>query len=172
MYHADREIRDRAMICAILDMCDVIDIGFFDDEYPYVIPVNFGYEFEDDLIFYTHHALEGYKNTLVAKNPHVCAVTHKFMGKIYNAYDHSSHDYRSVMAFGEMSFVPHGSADYKKAWEALARCNGHSLPEAVFSADFPVLMGKIVCKAENVVGKAQRHITTVEEVPLKSDERP
>ena len=64
MYHAEREIRDKKIIKAILDMCDVINIGFFDDEYPYVLPVNFGYEFEDNLVFYMHHAVEGYKNKL------------------------------------------------------------------------------------------------------------
>lgn len=41
MYHAEREIRDHDIIKAILDMCDIINIGFFDDEYPYVLPVTF-----------------------------------------------------------------------------------------------------------------------------------
>ncbi|MDR0494522.1 MAG: pyridoxamine 5'-phosphate oxidase family protein [Treponema sp.] len=166
MYHADREIRDRKIIMAILDMCDVINIGFFDDEYPYVLPVNFGYEFEDNLVFYTHHAIEGYKNKLIKSSPKVCVVTHKFMDHIRNNYDNSGHDYRSVMAFGEMSFIARESGEYGKAWAALCRCNGRAVPDAVFKPEFKVLMGKIVCRPGNVAGKAQRHITELDQVPF------
>ncbi|MDR0473129.1 MAG: pyridoxamine 5'-phosphate oxidase family protein [Treponema sp.] len=166
MHHADREIRDRKIIMAILDMCDVINIGFFDDEYPYVLPVNFGYEFEDNLVFYTHHAAEGYKNKLIKSSPKVCVVTHKFIDHIHNDYDNSGHDYRSVMAFGEMSVIERESAEYGKAWGALCRCNGRAVPDAVFKPEFKVLMSKIACRPENVIGKAQRHITTVDQVPF------
>jgi len=170
MYHTDREIRDKTIIKAILDMCDVINIAFFDDEYPYILPVNFGYEFEDDLIFYTHHAINGYKNKLVANNPKVCVVTYKFAGHIYNDYDHSSHDYRSIMAFGEMYFISGDSADYDKAWRALAKSYGHNISDALFEPDFKarILMAKIVCKPENVIGKAQRSVSSVEQVPFDS----
>ena len=167
MYHADREIRDKDIIKAILDICDVISIGFFDDEYPYVLPVNFGYDFEDDLIFYTHHAVMGYKNKLVENNPKVCVTTYKFIDHVYNDYDKSSHDYRSVMAFGEISFISRDSDDYSKAWDALCRCNGRTVPDVVFKPNFKILMGKIVCRKENVFGKAQRPIKSVEDVPFK-----
>ena len=167
MYHADREIRDRDVIKAILDMCDVITIGFHDDDYPYVLPVNFGYEFDDDLIFYTHHAPVGYKNKLIEKNPKVCVTTYKFMDRIFNDYDNSSHDYRSVMAYGEMSFIRRDSDEYGKAWSVFCACNGRTVPDTVFQPDFNVLMGKIVCLRENVIGKAQRHITRPDEVPFK-----
>ena len=168
MHHAEREIRDKSIIKAILDMCEVINIGFFDDEYPYILPVNFGYEYEDDLVFYTHHATDGYKNALVAKNPKVCVVTYKFVGHIYNDYDHSSHDYRSVMAFGDMSFISNEGADYDKAWRALGKTYGHNISDALFAPDFKdrILMGKIVCKPENVIGKAQRSVTSLDQVPF------
>ena len=172
MYHADREIRDKEIIKAILDMCDVINVGFFDDEYPYVLPVNFGYEYDENLVFYMHHATEGYKNKLIEKNPKVCVTTHKFIDNIYNDYDKSSHDYRSVMAFGEIEFISRESDEYRKAWEVLCKCNGRTVPNVVFSPDFKVLMSKIVCRPENVIGKAQRHISSVEEVPFKIITRP
>jgi len=173
MYHADREIHDKEIIKAILDMCDVINIGFFDDEYPYVLPVNFGYEYEESLIFYMHHAIEGYKNKLITNNPKVCVTTHKFIDHTYNDYDNSGHDYRSVMAFGEISFISRETPDYKRAWEMLCKCNDRpSVPENVFNPNFKVLMSKIVCRPENVIGKAQRHISSVEEVPFKIIPRP
>ena len=172
MRHADREIRDREIIKAILDMCDVINVGFFDDEYPYVLPLNFGYEYEDDLIFYMHHAAEGYKNKLIEGNPKVCVTTHKFIDHIYNDYDNSGHDYRCVMAFGEIEIISKESPEYRTAWEALCRCNGRTIPTSVFRPDFKVLVTKITCRPENVIGKAQRHITSADQVPFKIIPRP
>jgi len=159
---------------AILDMCDVINIAFNDGEFPYILPVNFGYEFEDDLVFYCHHAPKGYKDTLIDKKPNVCVVTHKFMDHIYNSYDQSGHDYRSIMAFGVMSFIPADSDEYGKAWSMIASHNGRQVPDSVLETDFRynrIKMSKIVCRRENVIGKAQRHITSVDQVPLKSDPR-
>jgi len=167
MYHADREIRDKEIIKAILDMCDVISIGMFDVEYPYVLSVNFGYEFEENLTFFTHHAVVGYKNGLIKKNPKVCVNTFKFIDKIHNEYDSSSHDYRSVTAFGEMSFISRDGDDYSRAWSALCRCNGRTVPESVFNPDFKVLMAKIVCDQKNVIGKAQRNIKNAAEAPFR-----
>jgi len=174
MRHADREIRDRELIKAILDMCDVINIAFFDEEYPYNLPVNFGYEYADDLIFYCHHAAEGYKNHLIENHPKVCVVTHKFMDNIYNSYDKSGHDYRSVMAFGEISFIPSESSEYEKAWQHLCACNGRTVPEIIYNDNFrkSMKMSKIVCRPEKVIGKAQRKITSPEQIPLKTDPKP
>jgi len=173
MYHADREIRGKELIKAILDMCDVINIGFAGEEYPYVLPVNYGYEYEENLVFYMHHAIEGYKNKFIEKKPKVCVVTHRFKN-MYNDYDKSGYDYRSVMAFGEMRFIPRPAEpdEYKKAWEVLCRCNGKKVPAAVFSPDFQILMSKIVCRPENVIGKAQRRITTLDEIPFKEVLKP
>jgi len=171
----DREVKDKTLIKAILDMCDIINVAFFDEEYPYIVPLNFGYEFEDDLVFYCHHGPWGHKNTLIEKAPKVCVVTHKFLDNIYNSYDNSSHDYRSVMAFGEMSFIPPDSDEYEKAWDVLTSCNGRSTPPAVLEKGYRqnrIRMSKIVCKAENVTGRAQRNITSLEQIPLKTDPKP
>ena len=166
MFHADREIRDIAMLKAILDMCDVISIGLFDEEYPYVLPVNFGYTFQEELVFYTHHAITGYKNELIRKNPRVCVTAHRFIDAP-NETGKRVHDYRSVMAFGEMSFIPPESGEYGKAWQALTKANGRTVPEAVFRPGYEVLMAKIVCKRDKVIGKAQYPITRLEDIPFK-----
>ena len=68
MRHEECEIRDKEIVKAVLDICQIINIGFFDEEYSYVLPVNFGYDCEDTLIFYTHRAAVGYKNKLGANN--------------------------------------------------------------------------------------------------------
>ena len=169
MYHAEREIRDREIIKAILNMCNVINIGFFDTEYPYVLPVNYGYEYNEDLVFYTHHAVEGYKNKLIEKNPKVCVLAHKFIDHVKFSTHKSPHDYRSVMAFGEIMVIPQSDDEYKKAWEVLTACNKREVPSSVFNPDFKVMVCKIVCSSEKVIGKAQRRIASVEQVPFEFD---
>ena len=166
MQHKNREIRDKEILKAMIDLCNIITVSFHDEEYPYALPLNFGYEFNDDLVFYTHHALNGYKNKLIANNPKVCVVAYRFIDNIHNDYDHSSHDYRSVMAFGEIMPIDRDSAEYTKAWNLLASNNNCNFSDIVFKPEFKVLMCKIVCRPENVIGKAQRHITDVKDVPL------
>lgn len=47
MRRKDREIKNPEEILAIMKQCDVCNIAFFDEEYPYVIPLNFGVEYEN-----------------------------------------------------------------------------------------------------------------------------
>jgi nitroimidazol reductase NimA-like FMN-containing flavoprotein (pyridoxamine 5'-phosphate oxidase superfamily) len=172
----DREVYGKDLLKGILDMCDIINVAFNDEEYPYVVPLNYGYEFEDDLVFYCHHGPWGHKNNLIEKDPKVCVVTHKFLDHIYNSYDKSGHDFRSLMAFGTMSFIAPDSDEYEKAWKLLFSCNGRdTVPPLVLEMSYRqsrVRMSKIVCRAEDVYGRAQRNITSMDQLPLKSDERP
>ena len=167
MYHPDREIRDKEIIKAILVMCDVITVSFNGDGFPYALPLNFGFEYGEDLVFYTHHAPEGHKNKFIEKKPKVCVTAHRFIDNIYNEYDNSHHDYRSVTAFGEMSFIPRESAEFTAAFESLCRHNGRTVPASVYGPGFNALAAKIVCRGENVTGKAQRRIARPEDVPFK-----
>ncbi|MBO4880427.1 MAG: pyridoxamine 5'-phosphate oxidase family protein [Firmicutes bacterium] len=73
MRRKDREVTDIAEIRRILDKADILHMGLFDGDYPYVVPVHYGYEFrEDTLVFYTHGAKEGHKLDLIRKDPHIC----------------------------------------------------------------------------------------------------
>ena len=44
MRRADREVTERNAILEIMDNCDCLHLALMDGEYPYVIPMNFGYE--------------------------------------------------------------------------------------------------------------------------------
>jgi hypothetical protein len=79
------------------------------------------------------------------------------------------------MAFGEMSFIdPEAGDDYEKAWRALGRAYGHDVSAHLLKPEFKksLLMGKILCRPENVIGKAQRSIKSVDDVPYKIVSRP
>ncbi|MGN1349363.1 MAG: pyridoxamine 5'-phosphate oxidase family protein [Anaerovoracaceae bacterium] len=73
MRRKDREISDFQEILKIVDACDVMRIGVNDGLYPYVVPVNFGYELDgQQLYLYIHGAMEGQKYVLLNKQPY-CA---------------------------------------------------------------------------------------------------
>ncbi len=69
MRRKDREVTELKEILSIIDSCEIIRLGFADGEFPYIVPLNFGYEVEDDqLIFYVHGAKAGRKYELMQKN--------------------------------------------------------------------------------------------------------
>lgn len=60
-------------VLAVINRCDVCRIGLFDGEFPYIVPMNFGFETaEDKLVLYFHCAVEGRKLDILRKNPKVC----------------------------------------------------------------------------------------------------
>ena len=73
MRRKDREVTDIKEILRIIDKAKVLRLGLFDGDYPYIVPLHYGYVFTDDtLIFYMHGAKEGHKIDLIQRDPHVC----------------------------------------------------------------------------------------------------
>lgn len=73
MRREDREITDIKRIIEIIDSCKVFRVAMADDGMPYVVPLNFGYEYKDGSFeFYFHCAGEGRKLDIIAKNSSVC----------------------------------------------------------------------------------------------------
>lgn len=72
MRRRDREIESTEEMLAVLDACQVMRIGMMDAGSVYVLPMNFGYQYEDgQLTFYMHGALEGKKLDLIRQNSSV-----------------------------------------------------------------------------------------------------
>lgn len=73
MRRNDREVTDINEILKIADKAKILHLGLFDGEYPYVIPLHYGYERKGGtLVFFMHSAVEGHKLDLIRKNPRVC----------------------------------------------------------------------------------------------------
>ena len=71
MRRKDREVTDRNAILSIIDECEIIRLGLADGDFPYIVPVNFGYTASDDEIaFYIHGAQAGRKYEMLTKNPY------------------------------------------------------------------------------------------------------
>lgn len=72
MRRKDREIVDHKELLAIMRKCDSCSVAFFDKEFPYIIPLNFGVTYIDGkFTLYFHGAKEGTKLELLKANNHV-----------------------------------------------------------------------------------------------------
>ena len=59
MRRRDREVTELNEIIHILDSGKVLHLGLVDQGKPYIVPMNYGYAFEDGkLVFYVHSALK------------------------------------------------------------------------------------------------------------------
>ena len=73
MRRKDREVTNIDEIKQIIERAKILHLGLFDSEYPYIVPLHYGYEFtEEKLVFYLHSAKEGHKLDLIRVNPNVC----------------------------------------------------------------------------------------------------
>lgn len=74
MRRKDREVTDINDILRIAEEAKILHLGLFDTDYPYIVPLHYGYEYVDGkLVFYMHCAKEGHKLDLIKKEPRVCA---------------------------------------------------------------------------------------------------
>ncbi len=72
MRRKDREITDIDEIIEIVKKCDVCNLALFDEQYPYIVPLNFGMTYENkSLALYFHSANVGKKLELIKKNNRV-----------------------------------------------------------------------------------------------------
>ncbi len=107
MRRKDREITDIEKMLKIMNECDCCRLGLVDKDVAYIVPMNFGYEVQQDKItLYFHGAVEGRKIDLLKKNAnvtfemdtkHELVTADKACGYSYL--------YQSVMGTGKASFV-------------------------------------------------------------------
>ena len=111
MTRRERQVTDPAEIKRILDTCQILHLGLTDGDQPYVVPMNYGYEFTGEgenerLVLYLHGARKGYKLDLMSANPKVffemdCNVQ-PFEGDVACRYGTS---YESIMGSGLATIV-------------------------------------------------------------------
>ena len=107
MRRKDKEITDINEKLAIIAKCKVCRLGLSENNYPYVIPLNYGYTFENDtLTLFFHGAYEGKKNGIIKNNNNACfeidCDTKLIEGE--NACNYS-YMFKSIIGFGEIFFL-------------------------------------------------------------------
>ncbi len=101
MRKSEREVKNLEDIVDILNRCETVRIGINgNNDYPYVVPLSFGYEVADGkVVIYVHGAKEGLKHDLIARNNKVCVEA-----DIFHRYAETGHsvttEYESIIGFG------------------------------------------------------------------------
>jgi len=72
MRRTEDEITDREEILNILKKATICRIALQGEEYPYIVPLNFGIEEKEELYLYFHCAREGRKLDLIRRNNKAC----------------------------------------------------------------------------------------------------
>lgn len=108
MRRKDREIKDFIEIIEIIRKCDVCRIALHDDDFPYIVPLNFGLDVQgQQVFFYFHAAAEGKKLDLIAKDNRAAFemdCDHNFI--LYEERMSCTMGYASVMGHGTIELVP------------------------------------------------------------------
>ncbi len=100
MRKKEREITEFSEKMELLERCNTIRLGLRGKEFPYVVPLSFGYETQGETVrLYFHGAKEGLKHELIALDPHVC-----IEADIFHNYARTTHsvttEYESLIGFG------------------------------------------------------------------------
>lgn len=154
MRRSDREIKDLKEIIGIMEKCDVCRLALRDEEYPYIVPLNFGLEVKDSqLLLYFHGAPEGKKLDLIRKDNRVCFemdCAHKLV--MDKEQGNCSMNYESVIGRGIIEFVPE-----EEKYEALGILMKQYHQES-FSFNKEMMPRTAVLRlvVEEVTGKARR----------------
>lgn len=73
MFKNEREVKDLSQINQILKEANIIHVAINNGMYPYVVPLNYGYEFNEtgQLRLFLHGSPNGLKTQLINKNAHI-----------------------------------------------------------------------------------------------------
>lgn len=171
MIRFDREVIEPELINEMLKIFDSVHVGLIDEDgFPYVVPMNFGYEMKNNKLYiYIHTTKRGHKVDLMKKNPKVCVEMSAFHDFPDCKYKGHYHDYRSVIAKGIITLVD-GNEDYetyKKGYDLLYMCNHRDIvPLESRKTIPPMYIGVIECDMKDVTAKAEFPIRTKEDVPF------
>ena len=118
MRRKDREITDLSHIEDILAKARYMHLGLLDGDYPYVVPLHYGYKMEGGaLTLYAHCAREGHKLDCLRENGNVFAEidTDESLTAADTPCGYGA-EYRSIMCRGKAALVE----DPAEKCEALA----------------------------------------------------
>jgi nitroimidazol reductase NimA-like FMN-containing flavoprotein (pyridoxamine 5'-phosphate oxidase superfamily) len=107
MRRKDREITDINDKMAIIEQCKFCRMGLCEENNPYIIPLNYGYTYENEkLTLFFHSAVEGKKIEIIKKNKNACfevdCDTELIEGNSPCEYGYK---FKSIIGFGEIIFL-------------------------------------------------------------------
>lgn len=108
MRRNDREIKDFDKLINVIDKCEVCRLALFDEEYPYILPLNYGYSVVGNQItLYFHGAKEGKKHDLISIN-NKASFEMDCSHKLVEKDDMCTMEYESIIGNGIIEIVSEG----------------------------------------------------------------
>ena len=108
MRRSDREIKDINEIIKVMEKCDVCRLALNDEDYPYILPLNFGMQADNgEIVLYFHGANEGKKYELIAKDNRASFemdCSHELITDMQTG--NCTMEYESVIGCGRIEMVP------------------------------------------------------------------
>ena len=156
MRRKDREITDFNEIIDIIKKCDVCRIALNDDEYPYVVPLNFGLDVQgNQVFFYFHAAMEGKKLDLIAKDNRATFemdCDHNFI--LYEERMSCTMGYASVIGHGTIEIV----ADEDKYESLKILMRQYHAEDFKFNTDMTKVTTVLKMTVTDMLGKRRNNI--------------
>lgn len=108
MRRKDREIVEKDKLVEVLEMCKTASVAMIDEGVPYVVPLSYGYEMQEDktLVLYFHCAKEGRKLDILHKNSKVCFTIFSEGEPLHAEVPcNSGYYYASIIGNGDVEFI-------------------------------------------------------------------
>ena len=145
MRRKDREITEIGNIIDVINRCKVFRLAMSCQDIPYIVPLNFGYSYDNNKFeFYFHCAKEGKKLDIIRNNPVVCFemdCDHQLVfAELPCAYGYR---YQSVIGRGRVQIVD--NCDEKKLF--LKRLMAHQTGK-LFDFKEEQVRSVAICKIE------------------------
>lgn len=110
MRRKDREVTDIQEILRIVSKAKILHLGLSDGDFPYIVPLHYGYEYTEDkqeLTFFMHGAKEGHKLDLIRMDPNACVELECDIELVSGGDDPCKYGsaYASVMGRGRVEIV-------------------------------------------------------------------
>ncbi len=139
----DREVTETSELMQIIDQCKVCRIGVQDNAGLYIVPMNFGYTYENNqLVLFFHSAKEGRKINALKENIDICFemdCEHRLItGDEACQYSYS---FKSIIGNGKVVFID----DVEEKKTALSILMRHQTGK-VFSFDDRMVNSVLVFK--------------------------
>lgn len=145
MRKKEHEIRDRSELDGVISRSDVCRLAFADNNFPYIVTMNFGYLAGENSRLYFHCASEGRKIDLIKKNNLVCFEmdTDHMMVTGTKPCDYSM-KYSSIVGWGRIKIVDTEN-EKKEGLDAIMR---HISQEKTFTYSEEVFKRTTVLRLE------------------------
>lgn len=156
MRRSDREVTELAELEQIIRSCDVCRLGLSENNIPYIVPMNFGYELDSHVLtLYFHSAAKGKKLDILKNNPNVCFELdfgHELVAK-ENACSYSM-KYQSIIGNGVAEFI----TDMQEQNRALSKMMENYTGKSDFKFEQSMVRQLAIFKvtAQDFTGKAHR----------------